>query len=156
MSDPDEERPEARGDERGEWLVDGYNVLRTVLRESEVPERWWSSAERDRLVALASSLARAQVDRLWIVFDGSEPSRHAPADVELVFAPSADAWIRRRVASAPVPERVRVVSRDRKVADRARHKGARVVDPSEFVARCRAACVAGDAPDNRESAKDDS
>jgi rRNA-processing protein FCF1 len=56
--------------------------------------------------------------------------------VQVVFAPSADDWLLREVRSAENPSRVVVVTADRSLGDRARHAGASVVSPRDFLARC--------------------
>ena len=43
-----------------------------------------------------------------------------------------------RVRAAADPTRVRIVTADRQLANRARHRGAEVVAPHAFVARCGA------------------
>jgi rRNA-processing protein FCF1 len=53
-----------------------------------------------------------------------------------VFAPSADDWLLARVREEDDPTRVVVVTADRKVAGRARQRGARVVSPRDFLERC--------------------
>jgi predicted RNA-binding protein with PIN domain len=87
-------------------------------------------------------------ERVWIVFDGPRPS--PPPDdaaarerVQVVFAASADDWIVKRVRSSEAPERLAVVTGDRQVAGRARHRGARIETPREFIAKC----VPPDVPD---------
>jgi uncharacterized protein YaiI (UPF0178 family) len=54
----------------------------------------------------------------------------------VVFAPSADDWILRELREASDPTAIVVVTADRQVADRARHRGARVVSPRAFLERC--------------------
>ncbi|MCC6640845.1 MAG: NYN domain-containing protein, partial [Deltaproteobacteria bacterium] len=56
--------------------------------------------------------------------------------VKLVFAPSADDWLVRRVRTAEAPERIAVVTGDRQVQGRVRHAGGRIVSPRAFLARC--------------------
>ena len=124
------------------WLVDGYNVLCTGLLGGHDRSDWWSEARREELLAL---LARFEgldgVDEadaeIWVVFDGArEPSgtgeREGP--VRVVFASSADEWLIERVRAHA---EVAVVTADRKLAGRARHRGARVVSPREFLRRCK-------------------
>ncbi|MEZ4215799.1 MAG: NYN domain-containing protein [Myxococcota bacterium] len=83
---------------------------------------------------------------VWVVFDGSRSPAAAPSTpgtesvaaggrLQSVFAPSADDWLVRRVKQARDPARVVVVTADRKLANRARHHGARVLSPREFLAR---------------------
>jgi len=83
-----------------------------------------------------------------VVFDGpsagkvgSEPPEPASEEgiprPRVVFAASADEWMLAALRAAPDPTRIAVVTADRQLADRARHRGARVVRPREFAARCR-------------------
>jgi predicted RNA-binding protein with PIN domain len=129
------------------WLVDGYNVLCTGLLGGHDRSDWWSEARREELLALLARFDGLdgfdglggfdQADaEIWVVFDGArEPSdtgeRSGP--VRVVFAPSADEWL---VEQVRVHAEVAVVTADRKLAGRARHRGARVVSPREFLRRC--------------------
>jgi predicted RNA-binding protein with PIN domain len=120
------------------WLVDGYNVLCAALLGGHDRSDWWSEARREELLAL---LARFdgfdETDaEIWVVFDGPrEPSGAGERQerVRAVFAPSADEWL---VEQVRAHAKVAVVTADRKLAGRARHRGARVVSPLEFLRRC--------------------
>ena len=57
--------------------------------------------------------------------------------VRRFFAPSADDWLVAQVRASPAPDCLAVVTADRAVAGRARHRGAQVVSPRAFLARCR-------------------
>jgi len=105
----------------------------------ESRDGWWRSAARQRLLARIRGFEHRGAE-LWVVFDGARP---APADLSgaaarVVFAPSADEWLLRRVARSPDPSGLAVVTADRSLAERARRKGARVVSPGAFLARCSA------------------
>jgi hypothetical protein len=129
-----------------EWLVDGFNLLHAVLLGGEERSEWWKASGRNRVLeAVAAATHEDEHERVWVVFDGSRPAP-APPDSELenagnadrlqsVFAPSADDWLVRRVKAAPNPTQVTVVTGDRKLANRARHHGAIVVSPSDFLSR---------------------
>ena len=141
------------------WLVDGYNALHTRVFRAEPEEdevgreagaeaggetrddvsSWWRGSMRERLVTLAGGFPDPDAE-IWIVFDGPRPAdRTQRADrpcIHVEFAPSADEWIVKRVRSAPDPTRIAVVTRDRKVADRCRHRGAQVVWPLAFLEQC--------------------
>lgn len=142
------------------WLIDGYNVLRVSLSETGAAEsdRWWTAGRRQELIELAGGLA-APADEVCLVFDAQhlsqpreEPSG-APAGpasqpaLRCVFAPSADDWIvaELRARADSFARRV-VVSADRKLANRARDRGAEIVSTGSFVALCRpdAATASGD------------
>jgi uncharacterized protein YaiI (UPF0178 family) len=75
--------------------------------------------------------------RLQVVFDGPRPAEE-PLEPEgaVVFAEDADAWLLREVGREDDPGRLTVVTADRSLADRARHRGAQVVSPKAFLARC--------------------
>jgi predicted RNA-binding protein with PIN domain len=129
------------------WLVDGYNVLHAALlggRGREGP--WWSEPGRAELLAWAERLDDPEAE-VWVVFDGSRPAgalAAAPGGrVRQVFAASADDWLVARVREAPRAEALAVVTADRQLAGRTRQRGARVVSPAEFLARCGRAARAG-------------
>jgi len=122
------------------WLVDGFNLLHAaVLRSGDSRKEWWKSANRERVL----DLARAFDDRdaeLVVVFDGNEePTEASDAGPRVVFAAPADDWLLATVKAAANPQRVAVVTADRRLADRLRDRGAQVVSPSAFAARCRTA-----------------
>jgi hypothetical protein len=137
MSEP---APEPSGAEpaasaRPVWLIDGYNVLCAGVLRGRERARFWSAPSRRQLLERVARFDAAGA-RVVVVFDGSEPPEEAPSEgVETVFAASADAWIldalRRGEVGAPT-----VVTADRQLAGRARHRGAEVVAPLAFLARC--------------------
>ena len=124
--------PEA---ETTEWLIDGFNLLHTVLLGGEERGQWWTAASRSRVLeAVAAATQERGHDRVWVVFDGSRPAPEpATGPLQSVFAPSADDWLVRRVKSASDPSRVVVITADRKLANRARHHGASVQTPRAFL-----------------------
>jgi hypothetical protein len=100
---------------------------------------WWTEPRREQLVALAERFDDAEA-QIWIVFDGSGPEDAGQASesrVRRFFAPSADDWLVAQVRASPAPDCLAVVTADRAVAGRARHRGAQVVSPRAFLARCR-------------------
>ena len=124
------ERPQPRI-----WLVDGYNVICAGVLGLESRERWWSESNRSQLLELAQRFDASEAE-LWVVFDGDRnPDPAPPGRVQVVFAASADEWLLAQVR-ARAGEEVAVVTADRPLADRARHRGARVVAPRDFVRRC--------------------
>jgi hypothetical protein len=120
------------------WLVDGFNVLHVAVLRGGPRDEWWREANRAEVVSLARRFddPRAEV---VVVFDGARGAEEAePAgSPRVVFAASADEWMLAALRAASDPSRIAVVTADRRLADRARHRGARVVRPTEFAARCR-------------------
>ena len=124
------------------WLVDGYNVLHAGLLGRDRTE-WWTAARRNQLLELAADLDAGEAE-IWLVFDGPRPESEVPGidatpppRVHRVFATSADDWLVARVKAAEDPSLIAVVTADRKVADRARHRGAAIVHPRAFLEQCR-------------------
>lgn len=118
------------------WLVDGFNVLHAGILQGRERGGWWGSAGRARLLERVSRFEDPEAD-LWVVFDGPRPDREeGAAGPRVVFAPSADAWLLGQVRAAADPADVAVVTADRRLRDRLRHRGARVVSPTEFLRRC--------------------
>jgi hypothetical protein len=120
------------------WLVDGFNVLHAGVLRGRDRAEWWTQPRRDELVALAERFDDASAE-IWIVFDGrgpESPDGAKPGRVRQVFAPSADDWLLAQVRASEQPGELAVVTADRAVAARARHRGAQVVGPRAFLARC--------------------
>ncbi len=127
-------------DEPIAWLVDGFNVLHAAVLRGRDRKDWWGPAARGRVVDLVCGLDAPGAE-IVIVFDGQrpadEPEGGEPAGPRVVFAASADDWLLAAVRRAPDPARVVVVTADRQLADRARHRGARILGPTAFRERCR-------------------
>lgn len=120
------------------WLVDGFNVLHAGVLRGADRRGWWREEVRARLLERVAGFEDAAAE-LWVVFDGPGPVASAEAESQrprVVFAPSADEWLLDAVRETPDPASVVVVTADRQLADRARHRGARVVSPRAFLARC--------------------
>ena len=120
------------------WLVDGYNVLHTVLLGGRDRTQWWREECR-REVTLRAARLEDEGALVVVVFDGDLPGSDDAPDsnrLRVVFAPSADDWLVAAVRAAERPEEIGVVTADRKVAGRCRHKGAHVVHPRDFLAWC--------------------
>jgi hypothetical protein len=123
------------------WLVDGFNVLHAGVLRGRDRAEWWSARRRGELVALAERF-EDEAAEIWIVFDGKGPAEPAVVPsgrVRQVFAPSADDWLLATVRESAAPGCLAVVTADRAVAARARHRGAQVVGPRSVLARCRPA-----------------
>jgi len=124
------------------WIVDGYNVLRVSLSPQNSGD-WWNQERRAALTSIASRLPYPD-DEIVLVFDArhlAEPLLRPPADttrplVRHVYAPSADDWIVSALRERDPVEQAVVVTADRPLADRARHRGAEVMATDEFVALC--------------------
>lgn len=121
------------------WLVDGYNVIQVALLAGRARDQWWIEERRTELLERADALRNAAVEgpsEVEVVFDGREPAA-ARQGARSVFAPSADEWILARVAeSAHETAPPIVVTADRRLANRARRRGARIVTPADFLALC--------------------
>ena len=125
--------------------MDGFNVLHSGVLQGRDRGNWWTAPMRARLLARAERFDDPAAE-VWLVFDGpraGEPEERAVGDdarsasrVRQVFAPSADAWLVARVKATAEPAAIAVVTADRQVAGRVRHRGARVVSPREFLSRC--------------------
>ncbi len=150
--DPDRERDGAPDAAAGaaslprRWLIDGFNLLHTALLGGQARGiRWWDELHRRRVVDAVSSYADAGAE-LIVVFDGRQPDApHADAaaraaasrPLQLRYAPSADEWVLRELRSCADPAAIGVVTADRRLAARARSKGAQVEAPISFLRRCR-------------------
>jgi YacP-like NYN domain-containing protein len=134
---PSVESPEPESGAPRVWLVDGYNVLNVGLLAGRVREGWWTGVYRDELLGRAEAFEEDAAE-IWVVFDGAQPreSEHA-GRVRSVFAPNADEWLLARIRERD-PAQVALVTADRRLAARARHRGVDVVAPAAFLARCRA------------------
>ena len=123
------------------WLVDGFNVLHAGVLRGNDRRGWWREDVRARLLERVAAFEEDEAE-LWVVFDGPGPGGAAERESlrpRVVFAPSADEWLLAAVREAADPASVVVVTADRQLADRARHRGARVVSPRAFLARCSGA-----------------
>jgi hypothetical protein len=122
------------------WLVDGFNVVSVgLLREQsggQGREGWWRRENREALVARARGFDDPAAE-VWIVFDGGDPGGNEEgATPRTVFARSADDWLLDRVRAAEDPGQLKVVTADRRLANRVRARGAEVVSPGDFLGRC--------------------
>ncbi len=118
------------------WLVDGFNVLCATLLSGRDRAEWWTAARRAEVLALAERFEEPEAE-IWVVFDGArDPGERPGRRVRRVFAPSADDWLIEQVEARGASASLTVVTADRRVVDRARRRGAQVVSPGEFLARC--------------------
>ena len=114
------------------WLVDGMNVIGTR------PDGWWRDRHGAmvRLVDLLERFSAANGDDIAVVFERPPSPPIRSSVVEVGHAPhprphSADDEIVRRLEADAEPSRVRVVTSDNWLADRARAIGATVM-PAEL------------------------
>ena len=119
------------------WLIDGYNVVCANLLGGRDRAKWWSAEHRDALVERLRGFDDPGA-ALRVVFDGPEPANAEMEDdrVETVFAADADRWLLAELKAQPDAGAVAIVTGDRKVADRARHRGAQVFTPKQLLGRC--------------------
>ena len=147
---------ETAGPEPGRMiLVDGFNVLHSMLDPDERESGWWRRRHRERLLRAIAGWPTPK-DVFWVAFDGAAPSwsvwaepvarvltppntaadSPSRAQIHSVYVESADDWIVRRARRTQTPDRTVVVTRDRQVAGRARSAGCTVWSPGELIATC--------------------
>jgi hypothetical protein len=126
------------------FLVDGFNFLHAVVLKGRDRARWWSAENRARVVEVVAGLGGGGAE-MWVVFDErgrTEPpvtGASAEQAVPVHYAPNADDYIVALCAELAGGRDVIVVSADRSLIDRARHRGARGLSPWAFAAgQCRA------------------
>lgn len=143
-------------------LVDGFNVLHTVVLGRDRAAGWWKREPRERLLRRIATWTEGP-DALWVAFDGTRESwstwaepvadtmaaAAAGAHVHSVYVESADDWIVRRARRSPWPDRTVVVSADHKVAGRARSAGCAIWTPWAFMARCPTPSARDEPADDR-------
>jgi predicted RNA-binding protein with PIN domain len=117
------------------WLVDGMNLI------GSRPDRWWNDPDRAvrRLIGELDRFAAATGVDLTVVFDRRppdlQPGRHGAVGVAFASRRgrnAADDEIVAMVAADPDPAAARVVTSDRRLAERVRHLGAGVEPSSRF------------------------
>jgi predicted RNA-binding protein with PIN domain len=120
---------------RRRWLVDGMNLI------GSRPDRWWNDPDRAvrRLAGELDRFAAATGDEVTVVFDRRPPDlpagAHGAARVEFASRRgrnAADDEIVAMVAGDPAGTDVRVVTSDRRLAERVRDLGAEVEPTSRF------------------------
>jgi predicted RNA-binding protein with PIN domain len=132
-----EHEPEVTGGTGGRprWLVDGMNLI------GSRPDRWWNDPDGAvrRLIGELDRYAAATGDDVTAVFDRRPPDLQAGrhGTVEVVFASrrgrnAADDEIVAMVAADADPATARVVTSDRRLAERVRGLGATVDGSGRF------------------------
>ena len=131
----DPERGAGRASVEARWLVDGMNLIGVR------PDRWWNDPDRAvrRLIQELDRYAAATGEDVTVIFDRRppdvQPGGHGAAVVTFASRPgrnAADDEIVRVLAADPVPSSVRVVTSDKRLAERARALGARVRSSGGF------------------------
>jgi predicted RNA-binding protein with PIN domain len=124
------------------WLVDGMNLI------GSRPNRWWNDPDRAvrRLIEELGWYATTTGEDVTVVFDRRppdvQPGRHGAAVVAFASRPgrnAADDEIVRLLAGDQAPQSFRVVTSDKRLAERARELGAKVTSPAGFRRRVDAA-----------------
>lgn len=128
-------------------LIDGYNVIYTA----GVPGRGVGIAmvERGRLGLLrllAESLSAAELAETVVVFDARGAPPGLPREIQYCgmsvrFAPrsrTADDVIEELIGQEPTPDRLTVVSSDRRIQHAARRRHAKAIDSESWYASLRA------------------
>ena len=117
------------------WLIDGMNLI------GSRPDRWWNDPDRAvrRLIHELDRYAAATGEDVTVIFDRRppdvQPGGHGAAVVAFASQPgrnAADDEIVRVLAADPAPGSVRVVTSDKRLAERARLLGARVRSSAGF------------------------
>lgn len=114
------------------------------------PDGWWRDLDAavDRTIVELSIYAVASKEDVTVVFDGrprrTPPDAHGGVTVAFASAAGRDAAddeIVRMVGSDFAPGSLRVVTSDRRLAERVRRRGADVVSVSAFRRRLESASV---------------
>jgi predicted RNA-binding protein with PIN domain len=115
------------------WFVDGMNVIGTR------PDAWWRDrhAAMIKLVDLLERWAATSGEEVTVVFEQPPRPPIRSTVIEVTHAPragrdSADHEIVRRLASAPDPAIIRVVTSDLWLVERVHTAGATVEPSSPF------------------------
>lgn len=125
------------------YLIDGFNFLHAVVLEGRERDNWWSVENQRRVVSRVAELGAAiEAFEAWVVFDRRDTAAEAGSQggalvsveqgIQIHAAADADDYIVARCTELTLQREVRVVSADRSLVDRARHRGARGVSPWAF------------------------
>ena len=118
------------------YLVDGFNLLHSVILRGKERKEWWRSDHQSTVVAFVDRLRDQEA---WVIFDArNERSQRCDRTdrVQVFFAPSADDYIVQLCELHRGQRAITVVSADRSLVDRATHRGADRLSPWLFAAVC--------------------
>jgi len=129
------------------YLVDGFNVLHAAVLVGRERREWWGLSHQASVVALSDSFQGGEV---WVIFDARGSDRVAGTErVQVRFAADADACIVELCAELRERRLVTVVTADRSLTDRAKHRGATRLSPWQFANQCREPRPSGHAHTSR-------
>jgi predicted RNA-binding protein with PIN domain len=121
------------------YLVDGHNLLGALRLDRESGD-----VQRD-LARRLGALARARKTKVYCVFDGEAPEQfgRTAGNVTVEFSGhrTADDLIEKRCATG---SSWKVVTADRRLADRVRRRAVEVVEPKAFAAELEELSRKGD------------
>lgn len=127
------------------YLIDGHNLLYACRQAflDQLADGHPGAAARAELVSRLVAARPAPGPTLYVYFDGAEPNAHSPANnIHVIYSGGdgeqrADYAILRHVtehvADTSRDTQLVVVTRDIKLARRARKRGAEVMAPGEFL-----------------------
>jgi predicted RNA-binding protein with PIN domain len=116
------------------YLVDGFNVLHAAVLVGRERREWWGLSYQARVLGLSESFQGGEV---WVIFDARGSDRISGTErVQVRFAPDADDCIVELCAELRGRRLVTVVTADRSLGDRARHRGAARLSPWKFAEQC--------------------
>lgn len=115
------------------WLIDGMNLI------GSRPDRWWNDPDRAMRDMAASLAEYAEVtgEEVTVVFDRKPADFRPPDGVRVVVASwkgrnAADHEIEKMVEGDADPAGLRVVTSDKRLVEKVRAHGARVVSSRRF------------------------
>ncbi len=134
-----------------ERWVDGFNVMHKLPGMADLLAENHEEARERFLRLLAPRVFRSR-ERWTVVFDGQSSGRdQAPGPIRVIFAPSADAWIRAQLDRHANPRIVTVVSSDEKdIGAHARGLGARVESAESLASKLASQSKGEDASEKPE------
>jgi len=136
------------------YLVDGNNLAHALGLSIG------GLADREACVRMVASFCRSQGARATVVFDGRAPegakAKTETHRVRILFSGcrSADEVILRLVGDSKTPRDFTVVTSDKSLGDKARHRGASVERAHEFSRRLDRGRTKGPQPSEKPSARE--